>query len=79
VLIFGVDIPLIEVVLGLTIITLILLVQAIVLVTLLVKQQKKSRELVDLVEDLSRTVLSIKKVEVEELDRLKVGRNHHKR
>ena len=43
-LIFGVDVPLIEILLGLTIITFLILLEAIVLIIMLVKMWKKERK-----------------------------------
>jgi hypothetical protein len=70
-LVFGIDVPLIEVVFVLAIVVFFLLVEAIVLIGMLINQSKKSRKLVDLVEKLSQTLLEIKKAEIQELDKLK--------
>lgn len=70
-LVFGIDVPLIEVVLGLAVVTFILLAEALIVVILLIKQINKSRKLMSLVEKLSQTILEIKKVEIEELDKLR--------
>ena len=43
-LIFGVDVPLIEILLGLTIITFLILLEAIVLIIMLVKMWKKDKK-----------------------------------
>tara|TARA_Y100000310_G_C20450784_1_gene700603 strand:- start:158 stop:382 length:225 start_codon:yes stop_codon:yes gene_type:complete len=67
---FGVDIPLVELVIGMLIITTLLVIESIVLVTLLIKQQKKSQKMTELIQDLSQTILSIKKAEIEEIDKL---------
>jgi hypothetical protein len=73
-LVFGIDVPLIEVVLGLAVVTFILLAEALIVVVLLIKQINKSRKLMSLVEKLSQTILEIKKVEIEELDKLRSRR-----
>ncbi len=70
-LIFGIDIPLIEVVFGLSIIIFIILLEVIVLVTLMLRQMQKTRQLASLIEKLSETILSIKKAEIEELDKIR--------
>lgn len=49
-LVFGVDIPLLEIVLAFAIITLLLLIEAIVVIALLSRQLSKMRELSDLLE-----------------------------
>lgn len=70
-LVFGVDIPLIEIVIGLVIVIFILLVEALIIVSMLIKQLSKTKKLVSLVEKLSETVLAIKKAEIDELDKLR--------
>jgi membrane protein insertase Oxa1/YidC/SpoIIIJ len=70
-LIFGADIPLIEVIFALSIIIFIILLETIILVTLMLRQMQKTRQLASLIEKLSETILSIKKGEIEELDKLR--------
>ncbi len=70
-LVFGVDIPLIEIIVGLAVVMFILLAESIIVVGLLIKQINKSKKLMTLVEKLSDTILDIKKAEIEELDRLR--------
>ncbi|MFH0701276.1 MAG: hypothetical protein V2A62_02475 [Candidatus Woesearchaeota archaeon] len=70
-LVFGVDVPLIEVILALTIILFLLLVEAIVVIALLIKQLQKTKQLGDLMEKMSEALLAIKKAEIDELDKLK--------
>ena len=70
-LVFGVDIPLVEIILVLGIVVFILLVEALVIIIMLTSQIKKTRKLSELVEQLSQTLLDIKKAEIEELDKLK--------
>jgi len=65
------DIPLVEIVIGLAIITILLLVESIVLVFLITKEMNKSKKLTALLETLSETLLAIKKAEIEELDKFK--------
>jgi len=70
-LVFGVDVPLIELMLALAIILFLLLIEAIVVIALMVKQLHKSRQLGEVMEKMSEALLSIKKAEIEELDRIR--------
>ena len=70
-LVFGIDIPLVEVVLAFSIIAFMLLVEAIIIIALLSKHLFKMKKLGELVEKLSETILEIKKKEIEELDQIK--------
>lgn len=70
-LVFGVDVPLVEVVLVFAIIIFILLVECIVIVGLLINQMNKTKKLTELVEKLSSTILAIKKSEIEELEKIR--------
>jgi hypothetical protein len=70
-LIFGVDVPLIEIVFALAVVMFILLLEMIVVIALLLKEMQKTKHLAELVEKLSETILSIKKAEIEELDKIR--------
>ena len=70
-LVFGIDVPLVEVIFALAIIIFILLVESIVIISLLIKQMNKSKKLGSLIEQPSGTLLQIKKAEIEELDKIK--------
>lgn len=70
-LVFGVDVPLIEVVFGLTIVSFIILVEIVVVVILLMQNLKKAKELGSLLNRLSQVLLAVKKEEVKEIDRIK--------
>jgi len=70
VLVFGIDIPLVEVLLTLAIIVLLLLVESLVVVALLMRQMGKTRKVSEAVEKLSEAILQVKKAEIEELDKL---------
>lgn len=70
-LVFGVDIPLVEVVLVFAVIIFILLAECLVIIGLLVNQMSKTRKLAELVEKLSGTILAIKKSEIDELERIR--------
>lgn len=70
VLVFGIDIPLVEVLLTLGVITLLLLVESLIVVALLMRQMSKTKKVGEAVERLSEAILQIKKAEIEELDKL---------
>lgn len=70
-LLFGVDVPLIEIIFALAVIMFILLLEMIVVIALLLKEMQKTKHLAELVEKLSETILSIKKAEIEELDKIR--------
>jgi len=70
-LVFGIDVPLIELVLVFAIILFLLLIEAIVVIALMVKQLQKSRQMGEVMEKMSDALLSIKKAEIDELDRLR--------
>jgi hypothetical protein len=70
-LVFGLDIPLVEIILIFAIIIFLLLVETVVIISLLIKQLNKTKNLGVLIEKLSETLLQIKKAEIEELDKLK--------
>lgn len=70
-LVFGIDIPLVEILLLLVIIIFILLVEAIVIISLLVNQMNKTKKMSELMEKLSGSLLDIKKAEIAELDKIR--------
>ena len=59
-LVFGVDIPLVEIILVFTIIIFILLVETVVIIALLVKQMNNTKKLSSLVVQLSETLIRLK-------------------
>ncbi len=69
-LIFGIDVPLVEVVFALAVIILILLIESLIIIVLLLSQVNKTKRIGELVENLSEAILQIKRAELEELDRL---------
>ena len=73
-LIFGIDVPLVEIILTLGVIIFILFVEAVIVISLLIKQLQRTRQLSELIERLSEVILSIKKAEIEELDSLRKRR-----
>lgn len=70
-LIFGIDIPIVEIILLLMIIIFILLVESLVIIGLLMSQMNRSRKQTELLEKLSSTLLEIKKAEIIELDKIR--------
>ncbi len=68
---FGVDIPLVEILLTFGIIIFILLVESVIIIGLLVKQLQKTKNVGMLLERLSQVLLEIKKAEIDELDKLR--------
>ncbi len=70
-LVFGVDIPLIEVVFALAMVGFIILVEIIIVVVLLMKNLNKAKELGDTLNKLAQVLLSVKKEEIKEIERLK--------
>ncbi len=71
-LVFGVDIPLIEVVFALAMVGFIILVEIIIVVVLLMKNLNKAKELGDTLNKLAQVLLSVKKEEIKEIERLKI-------
>jgi len=70
-LVFGVDVPLAELLLVLIIITFILFAEAVVIIALLIRQMNKSHKLGTLIEKLSETLLAMKNKEIEGLDKIR--------
>jgi len=68
---FGVDIPIVEIILIFGIVVFILLIESVIIIGLLVKQLQKTRNVGQLLERLSQTLLEIKKAEIDELDKLR--------
>lgn len=70
-LVFGIDVPLVEIILVFLLVIFIILAEALVIVSLMIKQLGKTKKMTELLEKLAETVLAIKKVEIEELDKLR--------
>lgn len=68
---FGVDIPLVEIILIFGVVIFILLVESVIIIGLLVKQLQKTKNVGILLERLSQVLLEIKKAEIDELDKLR--------
>ena len=59
-LVYNVDIPLVEITLLMGIIVIILLIESIILTVLLIKQINKTKKLGEQIESLSETMMGIK-------------------
>ena len=70
-LVFGIDIPLVEVVLVIGLIMFILLVEALVVIGMLMNQMNKMKQIIQLQQKMSETLLAVKKAESEYLEKLK--------
>jgi UPF0716 family protein affecting phage T7 exclusion len=70
-LVFGIDIPLVEVLLVVGFIMFILLVEALVVIGMLMNQMNKMKQVIQLQQKMSDTLLTLKKAETEYLDKLK--------
>ena len=70
-LIFGIDVPLIEIVFALVLIVFIILVETIVVVILLMKNLNKTKKVSELLNQMSQVLLEVKKEEMKEIERLK--------
>ncbi len=70
-LVFGIDVPLIELILVFSFIIFILLIEAIVVIMLQVKHLNKTKKVTLLLNKLTETVLAIKDKELAELDKIK--------
>ena len=53
------------------IIQVLVLIEAAVIIALLIKQMKHSKEQSELLNNLSQTLLEMKKLEIQELDKIK--------
>jgi len=65
-LVFGVDIPLVEVVFTLVIIVFIILIEAIVAISLLISHMNKSKKLAEILENLAKSSLANRELELSE-------------
>lgn len=70
-IVFGVDVPLVELLFVLVVVISILLVEALVIIILLMNQTNRSKTQTELLEKLSQTMLEIKKAEIAELDKIR--------
>ena len=70
-LVFGIDVPLIELILVFSFIIFIHLIEAIVVIMLQVKHLNKTKKVTLLLNKLTETVLAIKDKELAELDKIK--------
>mgnify|MGYP001569052424 CR=1 FL=1 len=70
-IVFGVDVPLVELMLVFIVIITLLLIEALVVIVLLMSQTNRSRKQTELLEKLSQTMLEIKKAEITELEKIR--------
>lgn len=70
-LVFGVDVPLIEVIFVLVIVIFIILVEIIIVVILLMQSLRKTKDLGVLLEKLAQILSEVKRGELKEIERLK--------
>ncbi len=70
-LVFGVDVPLVELILVFAIITFILLAEALVIIVLLINQLNKTKNLSELIQKSSETFFSEKKADLEPISRVR--------
>lgn len=60
-LVFGIDVPLVEIVLTISIVMVLLLIEAIVLVALLMKNLQNTKKINALANQLAQSLLEVKK------------------
>ena len=70
-LVFGVDVPLVELILALAIIMFILLFEVIVVLSLVIKQLNKTKKQEEEIGKLAEVMVKVKNTEIQELDRIK--------
>ena len=70
-IIFGIDVPLVEILFTLTIIMFILFIESIIVVILMFRQMNKTKKLSETIQSISETLLEIKKAEVQQMSRRK--------
>ena len=71
VFVFGVDVPLVELILAFSIVTLIVLIEVTVIMVILLYQLKRSREITGHMERMSNTLLTLEKEELKALEKTK--------
>ena len=64
-IVFGIDIPLVEIIFTLAVIMFILFIESLFIIMMLVKQMNKTKKMVELLQNLSQTLLEVKRTEVE--------------
>ena len=70
-LVFGIDIPLVEVILVIGLILFILLIEALVVIGMLMNQMNKMKQVIQLQHKMSETLLAVKRAESDYLEKLK--------
>ena len=56
-LVFGIDIPLVEIIFTLAVIMFILFIESVFIIMMLVKQMNKTKQMGELIQNLSNTLL----------------------
>jgi len=64
-IVFGIDIPLVEIIFTLAVIMFILFIESLFIIMMLVKQMNKTKKMGELLQNLSQTLLEVKRTEVE--------------
>ena len=70
-LLFGIDVPLVEVVFFLAVMMFVLFLEAIVIITLLLRHLNQAKDFNSSAQRVSEALLSMKKAELEELEKVK--------
>ncbi len=71
VLVFGIDIPLIQIIIVFFILSFLILLEIIIVMLLLTKVLEKAKNRDELQKKMLEALLEIKKAEIEELDKIK--------
>ncbi len=64
-IVFGIDIPLVEIIFTLAVIMFILFIESVFIIMMLVKQMNKTKQMGELIQNLSNTLLEVKRTEVQ--------------
>tara|TARA_Y100000310_G_C20142381_1_gene560843 strand:+ start:193 stop:414 length:222 start_codon:yes stop_codon:yes gene_type:complete len=70
-IVFGIDIPLVEIIFTLAVIMFILFIESLFIILMLVRQMNKTKKMAELIQNLSGTLLEVKRTEVEGFQNLK--------
>lgn len=70
-LVFGIDVPIVEILFVLVIVIFFLLIESVVIVILLLKQVNKSKKLASSVEKLSEAIVMVKKEEINKMKEIR--------
>ena len=73
-IIFGIDVPFVEVILVLVVIIFILLIEALIVLGLLIRQMNQTKKLGETVEQLSRSLSFLKQEELKKMEKSGTGK-----